>query len=540
MSNQIITKEECRKNITNGVNLMGDTVSISLGARGRQVGIDYGYEVKSIRDGVKIARSVFPENKGELFAVRTILQAANKQVSSVGDGTTVVCLLAQAIYNECIKNIAAGTNPMSLVKGLEEGRDILLEALEKQSIPVKTKEQAIRIAKISAQDEELGQQIGEAIFDLGVEGVVTTDESPTGKTYVELQEGLQFENGYLSPAFVTDVDRMEATVENTKILLTDKEINNVQDLLPLMEKMLPAGLKSLVVICGEMSGSGSALPALIVNKLRGNMNLLAVKAPYVGQAKKDFLEDIAILTGGRVISIDSGERLENIALDDLGSAYRITATEKATMIVVDQETRKKQEKAIKDRVKSLKALMEREEGSDYAKEKLKERYAKLQKGIAVVKVGAPTEIEMKNWIERADDAIKATQAALKEGFVAGGEIVFLQLRKSLHYEDLNGKDQGMSMNPSIAQHILYNALEKPFAKLLENAGLKPDTYLEKVTDKLGVDVTDGKVKDMIEAGIIDPTLVALESIKNAISVASILMVTEVLILPIEEKKNGQS
>lgn len=521
MPNRIITGDEAKNKIAQGVNAICDVVSSSLGPKGKQVGIDYGYEVKSIRDGVTIANSVFQEDPAENFAVRIIQQAARKQVAQVGDGTTVTCLLAQAIYKECMKNIAAGVNPMSLVKGLVKGKDVLLEALKIESTPLDSIEQAIQIATISAQDESLGKQIGEVIFNLGIDGVVTTDESPTGKTYVERHEGMQFDQGYISPAFITDPARMEATVENTHVLLTDKEAKNVSELAPLLNELSKGGIKNLVIIAPDVTES--LLGSLIMAKIRGAMNVLAIKAPYTGQTQKDFLDDIAVLTGGRVVSRQAGQRFESVTIADLGQAVRITSTETSTLIVGSTEYKAD----VDARVESIKALIALDEGSDYQKAKLKERFAKLTSGIAVVKVGAPTEVEMKNWIERAKDAIEATTAALKEGFVPGGEIVYLTIRDRLQLLD------------ALAYQILYTALEVPYNKLMINSGLKPDAYISRITNQIGMDVIGEDLKNMIEAGIIDPTMVISQSIINAVSVASILMTTESLILPIEEKQNAK-
>lgn len=517
MSKQIIQKEEARTKIKAGVEAIVSPVASSLGPRGTQVGIDYGYEVTSVRDGVTIAQSIQLEDAGENWAVRVIQQAANKQVATVGDGTSVVCILAQAIYEQAIQNIIAGVHPMELVSGLEEGRDILLAELAKHATPIKKIDQAVQVARISSQDEELGSLIGETIFNLGLDGVVTTDQSPTGKTYLDHQEGMQFDQGYISPAFITDPTRMEATIENTYVLLTDREIANVQEIAPLLDQFATNKVANLVVIAPDVTNS--MLGSMIVTKLKGAMNLLAVRAPYAGNTQKDFLDDIALLTGGKVISSQAGQRFENVDITDLGKATRVTATEKSTLIIGPSE----QKKHVTARVTQLKTLINRNEGSDYEREKLKERYAKLTNGIAVIKVGAPTEIEMKNWIERAKDAIEATTAALKEGIIPGGEIIYLTLRKALS-------------QTTLSQKILAKALEKPFITLLTNAGLEPYQYIEKVTDKLGIDVTDHHVKDMITAGIIDPALVTSQSLTNAISVAIMLATTERLILPLPEKK----
>jgi chaperonin GroEL len=518
MAKDILFGEDVANKLRLGAKILHDAVAISLSPRGRNVGIDLGFEALIHHDGVEIARQVDLSDAAENFAVKILRQAANKQLQTVGDGTTATIILSYAIYKECLKQISAGVNPRSLESGLIQARDLLLTELERLAIPIKTKEQAIQIAQVSSQDLELGKLIGETIFKLGKDGVVTTDESPTGKTFVEIQEGMQFENGFISPIFITDPTRLEATVENAKILLSDQVLDDIYALLPFFNEMLAQNQRNLVIIAQDVSGS--MLPSLIINKLKGQMNVIAIKAPYSGQTQRDFLDDIAILTGATVIGSSEGRTLKNVSIGDLGNATRVTSTERATMIVGG----KGEKTEITARVESLKALMDRQDGSDYQREKIKERFAKLGSGIAVIKVGGSTEVEIKNWTERAKDAIEATQAAMQEGFVAGGEIIYLTIREVLRLTNSRSSD------------VMYKALEQPFSILMTNAGYKPDMYLEKVTDKLGVDVLDGKVKNMIEEGIIDPVLAISESLKNSISVATQLMTTEVLILQKEEKK----
>jgi chaperonin GroEL len=520
MPNYIVKGEELRKKKEEGASLLNDCVSISLSPRGRNVGFfGAGDMAMSIHDGVEIARRVVVEDPAQYWAIRTILQAANKQVADVGDGTTLVTILANEIYRQAQQNIIAGANPRSLVDDLIRNRDILIEELKKVAIPVNTEKQAIHIATVSAQDQDLGQKIGEIVYKMGVDGVVTYDESATGKTYIDFQEGCQFENGYISPAFVTDQNRMEATVENTHILLTDKVLNNINELLPLLKQFEQAKVSSIVIIAQDVIDN--ALGSMILTKLKGGMNVLAIRAPYAGQVQKDFLDDIAVLTGGVVISSQQGRRFDTVRLDELGKATRVTSTEKATMIVGGEGDKV----LIEKRIQALKKVKEDNlTRSDYEREKLKERIAKLSTGIAVVKVGAPLEIEMKNWLERTKDAIQATTAALKDGYVPGGEVIYLTIREKLE--------------KTLAGQILYRSLEKPYQILLTNAGLKPDAHMASMKDGLGIDVLDGKQKDMLKAGIIDPASVGIEAIKNALSAAIVLFTTEILIMPIIEKKEN--
>lgn len=526
MARQVLFGEEAIKKILAGAKTLHDAVSTTLGPRGRNVGVDLGYDAVIWHDGVSVAQQIELEDAGENFAVRVLRQTANKQVSTVGDGTTVSIVLAYAILKEAYKVISAGTNAMSLRKGLEEARDLLIEELKKQAIPIKTAQQAVDVAIISSEDLELGKQIGELIFKLGIEGVVTVEESKGPDTTIEQQEGMQFDQGYFSPYFMTDPVRAEATAENARIFLTDKPITNIQELLPLLDgQFLKAGLRDIVFVAADFSDN--VLASLIVNKARGTFNVLCVKAPYYGQLQKDFLQDIAALTGSTVITQDQGMKFENTTLDMLGMAKRVTSTKDSTLIVGTEES-----KALTaERVESIKAEMERDEAvSEYQREKLRERVAKLTNGIAVINVGGATEIEIKEKLERAKDAVAATQAALKEGIVPGGEVIYLNLLKSWTGDPATYKG---------SERILYDALKKPFYKLAEHAGYEGAKYEAQLKGNDGLDVTDGQVKDMIKAGIIDPAMVAREAITNAVSTAIQLMTTEALILPIkEEKKNA--
>jgi len=530
--NIILFDKEAQDEIAAGVDLLDRVVAKTLSPRGREVGMFApGFNAIAIHDGVEVADKVIIDDYPKQWAIKVILQAANKQVQTVGDGTTVSIILTAEIYRKARENIIAGANPRSLVDDLIKNRDILTSELKKFTTKVETVEQAIAVATISAQDPTLGKMIGETVFKMGIDGVVTHDKSETDETYVDMQDGCQFEGGYASQYFITDYLRMEATVEKAQVLITDKAVTNLQEILPLFEKLGKSGNTNLVIIAPEIADK--ALEFLIVNKNNPQMphNLLAVKAPYTGQTQKDFLDDIAILTGGVVISREQGRTLQEVKLEDLGYAKRITATAEATKLIAGIHPDPKKATFIKDaihkRIRALKDQKARKLGkSDYENEKIRERLAKLSNGVAVIKIGAPLEIEQANYIERAKDAIRAATTALEYGYVPGGETIYLKIREKL--------DQ------SLSGRILYNALERPFHILLTNGGFKPDKFIDQVKDGMGVDVIDGQLKDMLKANIVDPTEVAVESLTNAISSAIVLFTTEVLILPKpDEKKDNK-
>lgn len=521
--NKILTGKAARAKIDSAVELLLSVIPLTISPRGRNVGFFLpGDNAQSIHDGVEIAKRMFIADLDKYWAIRIILQAAVKQVQEVGDGTSVTVLLACEIYKQAMALITAGVNPRSLEDDLMTNRDILLADLKRLAKKIKTEKEAIAVASVSAQDAKLGKQIGEIVKKMDIDGVVTVEKSETSETFIDYQEGCQFENGWISPFFVTDPNRMEATVEKCRVLITDKPLYNVQDFIPIANQMIAINNPNLVVIAQDISGT--ALQAMVetVIKMRTEnkgMNLLGIKAPYAGQVQKDFLDDLAVLTGATVISSQAGRRFNTVKIEQLGEAGRITSGEKSTLVVGGKGAKAD----IDARIAMLKNM--RDEGfgkSPYEKEKIKERYAKLSSGVAVVKVGAPLEAEQSNWIERAKDAVQATTSALKDGYVPGGETVYLTIREKLE------KTQG--------GQILYKALERPFAILLQNAGMKPDKYLEKAVGGKGVDVVDGQLKDMIEGGIIDPAAVPLESLKNAISSAISLFTTEVLIMPDHSKE----
>lgn len=528
--NEILTGEEARKKIKTGIDLLELAVGSTLGPRGRNVGINNGPESLVLHDGVKVATFVITEDPGTNFAINILRQAANKQVDQVGDGTTVVTVLGHAIVTEAEKVTAAGTNPMELVDGLRDAAQLVVKELDSAAKQVKTLEEKIQVATISAEDAELGKIIGETLDKLGEDAVITVEDSKGLSTYMEHQEGMQFDKGYISQYFVTNGERMEATVEDTMILLTDKTIHNVTELIPLFEKMGAAGRKSLVIIAEDVVDT--ALSVCAGTKISGKMNILAVKAPLFGEQQKAYLEDIAILTKGEVISKESGKKIENTELTQLGSARRVTATKDATLIVDPAG----EAETIATRVQSIKAEIERNEGSEFQIEKLKERIAKLGAGVAVLKVGGHTEVEMQERKERAIDAVLSTKAALESGVVAGGETAYLKARKVLLPE---------VEKRNIAYNILYEALGEPFKKLITNAGLEPGNALAMLSfedsPNMGYDVTDKQIKDMVKAGIIDAVKICTCAINNAVSVAIALITTKVIIVPKiskEEDKNG--
>lgn len=515
MSNQILYNQKARARLLKGTEAIAKAVGSTLGPRGQNVAIDRGYDMQVVHDGVTVAKSIELKDPFANAGVRIVREAANKQVDEVGDGTTVVTILAFAIIRQCMQVIATGVNPMSLRSGLEGGVVKLLKELDKLSKPVKTEAEKILVATISAEDAELGKMVGEIIHKVGADGIVTVEESSYAESFVEHQEGMQFDKGWFVPYFVTDPARMEATVEDSFVVITDQELANINELLPLLNKITQV-TKNVTFIAPDFKAS--ALQSFVATKLNGGMNLNCVQAPLLGQKQKDFLQDLAILTGGIVITTDAGMRWDSIELSQLGKAHRITSTKDATIVVGGQGDKE----AITERIESIKSQLSRAEGSAFEIEKLKERIAKLSSGVAVIKVGGHTEVEMKERKERALDAVAATKAAVEAGIVVGGETVFLHIREKLDREK------------NFAENLLYQALEQPFRKLVENAGLDAGQMIERLSTKAygcGVDVTDGTIKDFWQAGIIDPVKVPKAAIKNAVSVAVQLMTTGAVIVP---------
>jgi chaperonin GroEL len=526
MAKQIVYSEEARRAIERGVNQLADTVKITLGPRGRNVVLDKKFgSPQIVNDGVTIAKEIELEDPYENMGAQLVKEVATKTNDVAGDGTTTATLLAQAIIREGLKNVAAGANPMQLKKGIERAVDAAIEALRELSKPIEKKEAITQVASISADDETIGQLISDAMEKVGKDGVITVEESRSLLTELDIVEGMQFDRGYISPYMVTDTEKMIAELDEPYILITDKKITNVQDILPILEQIVQQG-KKLLIIAEDIEGE--ALATLVVNKLRGTFVSVGVKAPGFGDRRKAMLEDIAILTNGTVISEEIGLELKDVTLDMLGSASRVTIDKENTTIV--EGAGDSQE--IKNRIASIKAQIE-ETTSDYDREKLQERLAKLAGGVAVIKVGAATETEMKDKKLRIEDALNATRAAVEEGIVPGGGVALIKANESIRNLDAEG-DELTGIN------IIKRALEEPLRQIACNAGMEGSIVAEKVrsnSDKyFGFDAQKGEYGDMVAKGIIDPTKVARSALQNAASIASMILTTESLVADIPEEE----
>ena len=518
-----IFNKDARRALLAGAGDVYKAVSTTLGARGRNIVLWKHYQTKSLHDGVKVADEVNPKDPFKNAGAEILKQAAQRQVDVVGDGTTVAVILGYAIASEAESIVESGTNPMSLRLGLERGRDILVEEINKLSKSITTKKQKIEVATISSEDEELGMLIGETYHKAGVDSVVMSEQITGPDTYVDHQEGVQINAGWRTEWFITNPDAKTASVSDAKVLITDFKLDDVHKLLPLLKNLLEVNKeRNFVIIAGEIEGS--VLATLVQNKITGKWNTFAVKAPSFQQ--KEVLQDIATVTGAKFVSKDTGMDLDKLTIDDLGDAERITATKDATIILGGGGKKKD----IKERISSIRSSI-RDESSEFDIEKLKERLAKLTGGVHVVKVGGQTEMEAEEKNERADDAIKATRAAIEGGIVPGGEIIFLEVIDKL---------VAQNEDEEYAFRILRKALAKPFEILVENAGLnsgKMMALLQAEKFGFGVDVKDGEIKNMIKEGIVDPTLVATEAIKNGISVASSIIMSDGIVAEIEDEKN---
>ncbi|HEY4684213.1 MAG TPA: chaperonin GroEL [Candidatus Acidoferrales bacterium] len=529
MAKQIVTGEESRQAILRGVNILADAVKITLGPKGRNVVIEkkFGPPV-STKDGVTVAKEVELKDPLENMGAQMVREVASKTSDVAGDGTTTATVLAQAIFREGVKCVAAGANPMALKRGIEKGVEAAVEAIKKLSKPVKG-EMIAQVGTISANnDQEIGNIIAEAMKKVGKDGVITVEESKTMTTELEVVEGMQFDRGYLSPYFVTDPERMEAVLEDVRILIHEKKISSMKDLLPLLEQIAKMG-KPLLIIAEEVEGE--ALATLVVNKLRGTLQCVAVKAPGFGDRRKAMLEDIGVLTAGRAISEDLGIKLENVKIEDLGRAKKVTIDKDNTTIV--EGAGKASE--IEGRVKQLRAQIE-ETTSDYDSEKLQERLAKLVGGVAVIKVGAATETELKEKKARVEDAMHATRAAVEEGIVPGGGVALIRAVEELHKLKLDG-DEATGVN------IVKRALEEPLRQIVQNAGHEGAVVVERVRNSkainYGFDAEAAEYADLVEAGVIDPTKVTRLALQNASSIAALMLTTEALVAEIpEEKREG--
>ena len=526
MAKQISYSDEARKKLLTGINKLADAVATTLGPKGRNVALDKKWGAPNVvHDGVTVAKEIELEDPFENMGAQLIKEAASKTNDVAGDGTTTATILAQAISEEGLKNITAGANPMILKKGLEKGVESVVEALKKSAKKVTNKDETTQVATISAADETIGSLIAEALEKVGKDGVVTVEESRGLDTNIEYKEGMEFDRGYVSAYFVTDPAKMEASIENPHILITDKKISAIGDLLPLLEKLVQT-TKDFVIIADDIEGE--AMATLVVNKLRGTMNILAVKAPGFGDRRKEMLEDIAVLAGGTLLSEDTGIKFESVTLDMLGKADKITSDKDNTIIVGGKGARNK----IDARIAQIKTQIEKTT-SEFDREKLEERLAKLSGGVAIVNVGAATEIELKEKKERVNDAVQATKAAIEEGFVVGGEVALLRAAKALDSIKVEGDEE-------IGVKILRHALRQPLQKLAKNAGADAGWVVrevEKSEGNRGFNALTGKFEDLIAAGVIDPVKVTRSALQNAASVAMMVLTTEALVTDIPEEKN---
>ena len=516
---------EARKALEAGVNKLADTVRVTLGPKGRNVVLDKSFGTPLItNDGVTIAKEVELEDAFENMGAQLVKEVATKTNDVAGDGTTTATVLAQAMINEGMKNLAAGANPIVLRKGMKKATDVAVEAIAKMSEPIKGKEQIARVAAISASDDEVGSLVADAMEKVTNEGVITIEESKTMKTELDLVEGMQFDRGYISAYMCTDMEKMEANLDDPYILITDKKISNIQDILPLLEELVKSGQK-LFIIAEDVEGE--ALTTLIVNKLRGTFNVVAVKAPGYGDRRKDMLKDIAVLTGGTVISDELGLDLKDATLASLGRAKSVKVQKENTVIVDGQGSKADIEK----RVAQIKAQLA-ETTSEFDKEKLQERLAKLSGGVAVIRVGAATETEMKEAKLRMEDALNATRAAVEEGVISGGGSAYIHASKEV--EKLVATLEG---DERTGAKIILKALEAPLFRIVENAGLEGSVVVNKVRESsegVGFDAYREEYVDMVKAGILDPAKVTRSALQNANSVASTLLTTESAVANIKE------
>ena len=530
MSKQIKYSEDARKILKHGLDKVANAVKVTLGPKGRNVVLGSGYGSPTItNDGVTIAKEIELEDAVENIGAEIIKEVASKTNDTAGDGTTSAVLLCQAIATEGLKNVAAGANPLALRKGIIKGKDAVVEALRQMSKTISTKEEMSQVATISAQDKEVGDLIAEIMEEVGKDGVVTVEESKTFGLSKEIVKGLQFDRGYISGYMVSNTEKMEASLEDPYILITDRKISSLQEILPLLEKLIKTGKKEMVIIADDVEGD--ALATLIVNKLRGIFTALAVKAPGFGDRKKEMLEDIAIVTGGELISEEKGMKLENVELENLGQARRVISTKENTTIVEG----KGNPEEIQKRIGFIKREIE-ESTSDFDKEKLQERLAKLSGGVGVIKVGAATEVEQKAKQHKLEDALHATRAAIEEGIVPGGGVALLRTLSALENAQAEG-DEKTGVN------ILKRAIEEPIRQIAENAGIDGAVVVQKVKDtngNFGFNAETMAYEDLIQAGVVDPTKVTRTALENAVSAASMLLTTEAIVSELPEKKDAHN
>ena len=531
MAKKIEFDIEAREGIKRGVDALANAVKVTLGPKGRNVIIGKSFGAPQVtKDGVTVAKEIELKDNLENMGAQMVKEVASKTNDLAGDGTTTATILAQSIVNEGLKNVAAGANPMDLKRGIDKAVSAVVEGLEKQSVEIgSASDKILQVASISANnDSAIGTLITEAFEKVGKEGVITVEEAKGTETYVDVVEGMQFDRGYISPYFVTDSEKMEADLETPQILITDKKISVMKDILPILEPVAQSG-KPLLIIAEDIDGE--ALATLVVNKLRGSLKIAAVKAPGFGDRRKAMLEDIAILTGGTVISEERGFNLESATLDMLGTAEKVTIDKDNTTIVNGSG----KSKDIKDRVSQIKAQIE-STTSDYDKEKLQERLAKLSGGVAVLYVGAPSEVEMKEKKDRVDDALHATRAAIEEGIVAGGGVALLNSRSGFDKIKSSNNDEETGIQ------IINKALEAPLRTIVENSGGEGSVVISKVLEgnkNFGYDAKEGKFVDMLKNGIIDPKKVARVALENAASVAGMILTTECALIDIKEESPPQ-
>ena len=525
MAKQVIFEDAARRSLKRGIDRLADAVRVTIGPKGRNVVLDKKFGSPTItNDGVTIARDIELEDPFENMGAQLLKEVATKTDDVAGDGTTTAVVLGQALVNEGLRNVTAGANPMVLKHGIERAVEVIVEEIKASARPVETREQIAAVAAISAADPEVGEIIAEVMDKVGKDGVITVEEGQSLGLEKEYTEGMQFDRGYISAYFVTNPDRMEAVLENAKILVTDKKISAVVDILPGLEKAVQVG-RPMLILAEDVDGE--ALATLVVNKLRGTIQVLAVKAPGFGDRRKEMLRDIAILTGATVISEEVGRKLDSVTAEDLGEARRIVATKDDTTII-DGAGR---EPDIKARMNQIKAQIE-ETTSDYDREKLQERLAKLSGGVAIIKVGAPTEIAMKEKKARVEDALNATRAAVEEGIVPGGGVVLLRAMPALDKLRVSGDER-------IGVDIVRRALEEPIRWIAENAGVEGSIVVQKIREAsgpFGFNAETEEYEDLVAAGIIDPTKVTRIALQNAASIAGLMVTTECMVTEIPEKE----
>ena len=527
MAKNITFNTDARAKLAKGVNTLADAVTVTMGPKGRYVALQRSYGAPTItNDGVSVAKEIELEDNIENMGAQLVKEVATKTNDTVGDGTTTATLLAQAIVNDGLKNVAAGANPLAIRRGIDKAVHAAVEEMKKQAKPVETKEQIASVGTISAGDPEVGEKISEAMDVVGKDGVITVEDSQTFDITIDTVEGMQFDKGYVSAYFVTDNDRMEAAMKDPYILITDQKISSVQDIMPVLEAVQRSG-KGLVIIAEDIDGE--ALPTLVLNKIRGALNVVAVKAPGYGDRRKRMLEDIAVLTGGQAALDELGIKVADITGDMLGTAKSVTVTKDNTTIVGGAGTKE----AIDARVAQIKGELEHTD-SDFDREKLQERLAKLSGGVAVIKVGAATETELKEIKHRVEDALQATRAAVEEGIVAGGGVAFMDVKPALEGIEVVDPEEQIGID------IVKKALEAPVATIAKNAGYEGAVVVDKVANLpagQGLNSANGEWGDMIEMGVLDPVKVSRTTLQNAASVASLILITEATVTDVP--KNTQ-